>query len=90
MIQRIVILHTFADAMKMQRRLRAAAQHSSSGLSSAFSDLKVLTPKGMSVASHSECGLAFTLYHSCNVNQQLPVINETHTRDLLHEYQHKN
>ena len=41
---------TFAVAMKMQRRLRAAAQRRPSELVSAFSDLKV-----QSVASQSPC-----------------------------------
>ena len=41
---------TFAVAMKMQRRLRAAAQRRPSELASAFSDLKV-----QSVASQSPC-----------------------------------
>ena len=44
------IFRNFAVAMKMQRRLRAAAQRRPSELASAFSDLKV-----QSVASQSPC-----------------------------------
>ena len=47
---------TFAVAMKMQRRLRAAAQRRPSELASAFSDLKV-----QSVASQSPCTAVVTV-----------------------------